>query len=95
MRHPAAGVASRRQFLDIPRSDRAPRASWQGRWSSPASSPATSRSSREYTPRHLADRILQSKSALEGERNQVTLLCADVQGSMALAQQVDPDAPRC
>ena len=45
-----------------------------------------------YTPKHLAEKILQSKSALEGERKQVTVLFADVKGSMALAQQVDPEA---
>ena len=46
---------------------------------------------RAYTPKHLADKILQSKSALEGERKQVTVLFADVKGSMALAEQVDPE----
>jgi len=46
---------------------------------------------RAYTPKHLADRILQSKSALEGERKQVTVLFADVKGSMALAEGVDPE----
>src|SRR3990172_7976737 len=46
---------------------------------------------RAYTPKHLADRILQSKSALEGERKQVTVLFADVKGSMALAERVDPE----
>ena len=35
---------------------------------------------RSYTPKHLADKILQSKSALEGERKQVTVLFADVEG---------------
>jgi class 3 adenylate cyclase/predicted ATPase len=46
---------------------------------------------RDYTPKHLADRILQSKSALEGERKQVTVLFADVKGSLELAEQVDPE----
>jgi predicted ATPase/class 3 adenylate cyclase len=46
---------------------------------------------RSYTPKHLADKILQSKSALEGERKQVTVLFADVKGSMELAEQVDPE----
>jgi class 3 adenylate cyclase len=46
---------------------------------------------RAYTPKHLADKILQSKSALEGERKQVTVLFADVKGSMDLAEQVDPE----
>ena len=41
-----------------------------------------------YTPRHLAEKILTSKSALEGERKQVTVLFADVKGSMDLAEQV-------
>ena len=45
----------------------------------------------DYTPKHLADKILQSKSALEGERKQVTVLFADVKGSMDLAEQVDPE----
>jgi class 3 adenylate cyclase/tetratricopeptide (TPR) repeat protein len=50
------------------------------------------RSPASYTPKHLADKILQSKSALEGERKQVTVLFADVQGSMELAEQLDPEA---
>ena len=45
----------------------------------------------DYTPKHLADKILQSKSALEGERKQVTVLFADVKGSLELAEQVDPE----
>jgi class 3 adenylate cyclase len=49
------------------------------------------RSPRSYTPKHLADKILQSKSALEGERKQVTVLFADVKGSMELAEQLDPE----
>src|SRR2546425_2603423 len=44
-----------------------------------------------YTPKHLADRILTSRSALEGERKQVTVLFADVKGSMELAEQLDPE----
>jgi class 3 adenylate cyclase len=46
---------------------------------------------RAYTPKHLADKILTSRSALEGERKQVTVLFADVKGSMDLAEQVDPE----
>ncbi len=34
-----------------------------------------------YTPRHLAEKILQSQIALEGERKQVTVLFADLKGS--------------
>src|ERR1051325_8608160 len=46
---------------------------------------------RTYTPKHLSDRILTSRSALEGERKQVTVLFADVTGSMELAEQVDAE----
>ncbi len=46
---------------------------------------------RTYTPKHRADKILQSKSALEGERKQVTALFADVKGSMELAERLDPE----
>jgi class 3 adenylate cyclase/predicted ATPase len=49
------------------------------------------RDPRDYTPKHLADKILQSKSALEGERKQVTVLFADVKGSLELAEQVDAE----
>jgi hypothetical protein len=52
---------------------------------------APERAPRDYTPKHLADKILQSKSALEGERKQVSVLFADVRGSMELAEQVDAE----
>jgi len=57
----------------------------------PASPPPLERSPRDYTPKHLADRILRSKSALEGERKQVTILFADVKSSMELAASIDPE----
>ncbi|MBW2292156.1 MAG: AAA family ATPase [Deltaproteobacteria bacterium] len=44
-----------------------------------------------YTPKHLADKILLSKSAIEGERKQVTVLFADVKGSTQLAEQAGPE----
>jgi class 3 adenylate cyclase/tetratricopeptide (TPR) repeat protein len=44
-----------------------------------------------HTPRHLAEKILGSRRALEGERKQVTVLFADVKGSMELAEQLDPE----
>src|SRR5881628_3013288 len=47
---------------------------------------------RPYAPPHLAEKILTSRAALEGERKQVTVLFADVKGSMELAEQVDPEA---
>src|SRR5262245_45978563 len=43
-----------------------------------------------YTPKHLADRILSSKAALEGERKQVTVLFADLKGSMELLARSRP-----
>jgi class 3 adenylate cyclase len=46
---------------------------------------------RSYTPKHLADRILSTRSALEGERKQVTVLFADVSGSVALQEGIDPE----
>src|SRR6202011_2279136 len=49
------------------------------------------REPRAYTPKHLADKILQSKSALEGERKQITVLFADVKGSMEMAEQMDAE----
>src|SRR5437667_5482032 len=53
---------------------------------------APERDPRAYTPKHLAEKILSARSALEGERKQVTVLFADVKGSMDLAEQVDPEA---
>src|SRR5499426_1684576 len=47
-----------------------------------------------YTPQHLAQKILTSKSALEGERKQVTVLFADLKGSMELLADRDPEEAR-
>src|SRR5437660_7680671 len=47
-----------------------------------------------YTPKHLAEQILTSKSALEGERKQVTILFADLKGSMELLADRDPEEAR-
>ena len=44
-----------------------------------------------YTPRHLAEKILTSRSALEGERKQVTVLFVDVSGFTALSERLDPE----
>ena len=46
--------------------------------------PARLMSPEAYTPMHLAEKILTSKAALEGERKQVTVLFADLKGSMEL-----------
>jgi len=47
-----------------------------------------------YTPKHLAEKILTSKAALEGERKQVTVLFADLKGSMELFADRDPEEAR-
>jgi len=46
---------------------------------------------RAYTPTHLAARILQDRSALTGERKQVTVLFADVSGFTSLSERLDPE----
>src|SRR6184192_3046561 len=61
------------------------------RLGSAAASAEPPRAPRDYTPRHLAEKILGSRAALEGERKQVTVLFADVKGSMDLAEQLDPE----
>jgi hypothetical protein len=63
-------------------------AALSGRAPDRPSSPAT------YTPKHLAEKILTSKSALEGERKQVTVLFADLKGSMELLADRDPEDAR-
>jgi hypothetical protein len=56
----------------------------------PAVAPAPALTPRTSTPPSLTVNILTSRRALEGERKQVTMLFADVQGSMALlAERVD------
>src|SRR5262245_48625184 len=47
-----------------------------------------------YTPKLLAEKILTSKAALEGERKQVTVLFADLKGSMELLADRDPEEAR-
>ena len=54
----------------------------------PAQAPLT------YTPPYLAEKILTSRSALEGERKQVTVLFADLKGSMELLADRDPEEAR-
>ncbi len=46
---------------------------------------------RDYTPKHLAERILRQKAALEGERKHVTVLFADLADSTELAAQLGPE----
>jgi len=60
----------------------------------PAAAGVTFRSPESYTPKHLAEKIVTSKSALEGERKQVTVLFADLKGSMELLADRDPEEAR-
>jgi class 3 adenylate cyclase/ribosomal protein L40E len=61
--------------------------------SAPVSPPRLA-SPEAYTPRHLAERILNSRAALEGERKQVTVLFADLKSSMELLADRDPEEAR-
>ncbi len=47
-----------------------------------------------YTPKHLAEKILSSRDAVEGERKLVTVLFADLKGSMELLADRDPEDAR-
>lgn len=59
---------------------------------SPDTATARPASPDSYTPKHLAEKILSSKNALEGERKQVTVLFCDIANSTALAGQVGAEA---
>ena len=68
-------------------------------WTGSAASPPTpaaapERTPRTYTPSYLAEKILTSRGALEGERKQVTVLFADLKGSMELLTDRDPEEAR-
>jgi ribosomal protein L40E len=56
--------------------------------------PARFASPQSYPPKYLAEKILTSKAALEGERKQVTVLFADLKGSMELLADRDPEDAR-
>jgi hypothetical protein len=64
------------------------------RTDSPQTGPTRFASPKAYTPTYLADRILSSKSALEGERKLVTVLFADLKGSMELMSGRNPEEAR-
>jgi class 3 adenylate cyclase/tetratricopeptide (TPR) repeat protein len=49
------------------------------------------RSIASYTPKHLAEKVLKARSAIEGERRQVTVLFADIAGFTSLAEHRDPE----
>ena len=70
---------------------------WTGdaaRVSPPAAVPAPpqERVPLAYTPAHLAEKILTSRSALAGERKQVTVFFADIKDSTRLIEGLDPEA---
>jgi class 3 adenylate cyclase/tetratricopeptide (TPR) repeat protein len=54
-------------------------------------SDARARGPASYTPKHLAERILRTRSAIEGERKHVTVLFADLVDSTAIAQRLGPE----
>jgi class 3 adenylate cyclase len=56
--------------------------------------PTAARAPDTYTPTHLAEKILTARGALEGERKQVTVLFADLKGSMELLADRDPEEAR-
>ena len=58
---------------------------------SPPTPAARFASPQSYTPPHLAEKILTSRTALEGERKQVTVLFADVSGFTSISEQLDPE----
>src|SRR5882724_872250 len=61
---------------------------------SPAPPAAPPHAPRQYTPGYLAEKILTSKAAIEGERKQVTVLFADLKSSMELLADRDPEDAR-
>jgi class 3 adenylate cyclase len=72
---------------------------WAGAAGPASPAPSSSATPQEhapltYTPSYLAEKILTSRSALEGERKQVTVLFADLKGSTELIAGLDPEEAR-
>jgi class 3 adenylate cyclase len=68
---------------------------WTGKEASDAAlAPIQPQAPLAYTPSYLAEKILTSRRALEGERKQVTVLFADLKGSMELLAERDPEEAR-
>ena len=59
-----------------------------------AASDSRSLPPKAYTPQHLTEKILTTKSSIEGERKLVTALFADIQGSTELLADLDADEAR-
>ena len=66
---------------------------WTGE-ATPTSTSAPERAPLTYTPAHLSEKILTTRTALEGERKQVTVLFADIKGSTELIAGLDPEEAR-
>src|SRR5262245_24085023 len=66
----------------------------------PSRTPSLSSSPASYTPPHLADRLRAEQTALEprdrtvGKRKTITALFADLKGSTALIEGLDPEEAR-
>src|SRR5499427_187296 len=67
---------------------------WTGAAPSPPAPALPERPPQAYTPAYLAEKILSSRTALEGERKQVTVLFADLKGSLELLADRDPEEAR-
>src|SRR5499426_3486967 len=63
-----------------------------GASAAPAAAPTPAPAPLAYTLPYLAEKILTSRSALEGERKQITVLFADLKGSTELIRDLDPEA---
>src|SRR5262245_60635212 len=64
---------------------------WTGAAAPPAA-PVTAPAPLAYTPPYPVEKILTTRSAIEGERKQVTVLFADLKGSTELIRDLDPEA---
>jgi class 3 adenylate cyclase/tetratricopeptide (TPR) repeat protein len=84
-------TASDLKELDLPMG---PRAKLLAAIANSFPAPSHSPPPQAYTPSHLAERILTTRAALEGERKQVTVLFADLKGSMELLAERDPEEAR-
>src|SRR2546427_3192803 len=65
---------------------------WTGDGASASAPAAPAPAPLTYTPSYLAEKILTTRSAIEGERKQVTVLFADLKGSTELIRDLDPEA---
>lgn len=68
-----------------------PECAQPAQWALEVAKPHGLNSPESYTPKHLAEKILSSRSAFEGARKQVTVLFVDVSGFTALSERLDPE----